>query len=121
MPARKKPVIILDNPIKKTCSAKKRVRFEIAPAIAHMKKTFEGENRSEIVKMAKSKVPAINPNCTAEVMFPKAVETVVVWATISNNTALPANHNEVQANCAITIMGRTHDLWLLDFNKPVLK
>ncbi len=36
--------------------------FKIAPIIAQVKKTLEGENRSAIVNMAKNKVPIINPN-----------------------------------------------------------
>ena len=39
-------------------------KFKNAPSKALVKKTFDGENLSAIVKMAKVKVPMINPNCT---------------------------------------------------------
>jgi hypothetical protein len=44
-----------------------------APSIALTKNTLEGEKRSAIANNAKTKVPKINPNCTAEVRLPIAV------------------------------------------------
>ncbi len=72
MPARNKPVINLDSMITGKPFAKKMRRLDKAAAIAQIKKTFEGEKRSAMVKMAKSSVPEINPNCTAETKWPKA-------------------------------------------------
>ncbi|EPR72018.1 hypothetical protein ADIWIN_2857 [Winogradskyella psychrotolerans RS-3] len=40
----------------------------MAPKTAQIKNTRDGENRSLSVKMAKIKVPIINPNCTEELM-----------------------------------------------------
>jgi hypothetical protein len=44
------------------CEPIEIIKFEIAPAIALAKKTFEGENLSDIVRSAKVNVPVINPN-----------------------------------------------------------
>ena len=70
MPARKKPV-------KKRVVSKLAAfvetntpRFVAAPANAQNKKILDGEIRSVRVKIAKSKVPIINPNCTAAVICP---------------------------------------------------
>jgi hypothetical protein len=66
-----------------------------APSIALTKNTLEGEKRS-IANNAKTKVPKINPNCTAEVRLiavagPKLITKSVI-------TALLANQREVQQN-----------------------
>ena len=74
MPARKKPVKNLKmSKLMRSFDFQKIPRLHIAPKTALIKNTFEGENRSEIVKMAKVKVPLINPNCTAEVRCPNAL------------------------------------------------
>ncbi len=70
-----------------------------------MKNILEGEKRSTIVNKANKSVPAIKPNCTAEVKFPKALAFKLKCCTSSFKTAFPANHKEVQQNWAITIMG----------------
>jgi len=67
IPARKKPV---PKRTKKMISFVKFSRSKLllhkAPKIAQIKNTLEGENRSAINKVAKSKVPVINPNCTED-------------------------------------------------------
>ena len=75
------------------------------PSKAQVKNTFEGENRSAIVKMAKINVPMINPNCTAEVKGPKTLSLRSKFTTRSCITPFPANHSDVQQNCAITTVG----------------
>ena len=45
-----------------------------AATIALIKKTSEGEKRSEIVNTAKTNVPEIKPNCTALVRCAKKSE-----------------------------------------------
>jgi hypothetical protein len=79
--------------------------LQSAPNKAQTKKTLDGENRSAIAKSAKRNVPAIKPNCTAEVKFSKALVFKVKLTIRSFNTALPANHKDVQQNCEITIIG----------------
>lgn len=68
------------------------------PNKALTKKTFEGEKRSAIVKIAKIKVPMINPNCTAEVKCPKALKPRSKFITRLFITPFPANQSEVQQN-----------------------
>lgn len=51
-------------------STKQKLKNEAHKAL--IKKTLEGENRSLTVKSAKSNVPVIKPNCTAEVNHPTA-------------------------------------------------
>ena len=62
MPARKKPVINLESSMKEISPEIKIPELDSAPEIAQMKKTLEGENLSEIVKMANNNVPVIKPN-----------------------------------------------------------
>ncbi|ELR70064.1 hypothetical protein C900_04124 [Fulvivirga imtechensis AK7] len=81
-------------------------RLRIAPAIAQKKNTFDGENLSAIVNVAKVKVPKIKPNCTAEVILPNDPDGSDRNSCKSGSTALPANQSEVPANCAMTITGR---------------
>ena|SRR6056297_2257884 len=107
MPARKKPVKnrkerILANPLSSQITPK----LKSAPKTAHQKNTLDGEKRSAIDKMAKTKVPTINPNCTAEVKCPTALSLNPKVATKSRMTPLPANQSEVQQNCENTMMGR---------------
>ena len=106
MPARKKPV-------KKRSESKlmRLLAFHItpklnsAPSKALIKNTFEGENRSAIVKIAKISVPIINPNCTADVKCPRALSLRPKFMIRSFITPFPANHSDVQQNCEITIAG----------------
>lgn len=107
IPARKKPVK------KRNRSKLKKLLYwliikalQIAPSKALVKKTFEGENRSAIVRRANTKVPEIKPNCTAEVRCPKALASRLKFITKSPITPLPANHNDVQQNWEMTIIGR---------------
>jgi hypothetical protein len=79
--------------------------LQSAPSKAQAKNTFDGEKRSAIVKSENSSVPAIKPNCTADVKFSKALVFKVKLAIKSFSTALLANHKEVQQNCEITIIG----------------
>jgi hypothetical protein len=71
-----------------------------------MKNTRDGENRSEIVKMAKTKVPEIKPNCIALVKWAKNWGSSPRSFDMSEITEFPANQSEVQRNCANTIMGK---------------
>ena len=91
--------------LKEVLFSSKTPRLKNAPRSAQKKKTFEGENLSEIVKKAKLKVPRIKPNCTAEVRFPKASGCSSNLIMRSVITALPANQSEVQQNCEKTITG----------------
>ncbi|GAB1445854.1 hypothetical protein MASR2M41_15840 [Flammeovirgaceae bacterium] len=106
MPARKKPTI----PLKKNKRTDEDIsvieKLIIAPAMAQTKNTFEGEKRSEMERRAKIKVPIINPSCTEEVRLPNELAERLKACCNSGSTALPANHNEVHANCAKTIRGR---------------
>lgn len=76
-----------------------------APSKAQLKNTFEGEKRSAMVKAAKSSVPKINPNCTADVKCPSALALRLKLVIRSPITPLPANQREVQQNWEITIIG----------------
>lgn len=69
-----------------------------AASRALSKNIFEGEKRSAIVKMAKSNVPEIKPNCTAEVRCPKALLFSSKLTTRSFITPFPANQSDVQQN-----------------------
>jgi len=106
MPARKKPVKnrkerILANPLPSQITPK----LNNAPKTAQQRNTLDGEKRSAIDKMANTKVPMINPNCTAEVKCPTALSLNPKVATRSRITPLPANQSEVQQNCDNTITG----------------
>ena len=68
------------------------------PSKAQVKKTFDGEKRSAIVKIAKISVPKIKPNCTAEVKWPKALSLRWKLTIKSPITPFPANQSEVQQN-----------------------
>ena len=109
MPARKKPVENRkpSNPVRLLFSIV-MPRLNKAPNKAQVKNTLEGENRSAIVKSAKTKVPEINPNCTAEVKCPKALSDKSNVVAKSFITLFPANHKEVQQNWEMTIMGKIH-------------
>jgi hypothetical protein len=108
MPARKNPVRNRRiSRVSKLCEPSPIIKFESAPAIALAKKTFEGENRSEIVSRAKVKVPEIKPNCTADVKWLTEPSGRVNDFTRSPITALPANQSDVHANCEKTIIGIT--------------
>ena len=62
------------------------------------KNTKEGEKRSAIVKMAKNKVPKINPNCMAEVTCTKKSALKFSSLAISPIIEFPANHKVVHKN-----------------------
>lgn len=68
------------------------------------KKTFDGENRSAMLKMANNNVPEIKPNCTAEVSKAVVVLSKLYTSARSGITALPANQSEVQRNWASIII-----------------
>ena len=74
----------------------------------HKKKTLDVENRSAIVKSANNNIPVIKPNCTADVKPSIALLGKLKFSIKSFNTALPANHKEVQQNCEIMIIGSIH-------------
>lgn len=80
--------------------------LKTAARIALIKNTLEGEKRSVIAKMAKTKVPTIKPNCTEEVIKLIAEAGIPNSRTKSGITAFAANQSEVQANCEKTISGR---------------
>lgn len=99
MPAKKKPV----KNLKKSKEAKllkgKMVhKLNEAPIMEQTKKTLEGENRSEMLSKAKTKVPITKPNCTAEVRCAKASSGKLKFIIKSLITLFPANHREVQKN-----------------------
>lgn len=79
----------------------------MAPKTAQVTNTFDGENLSDIVNMANKSVPMINPNCTEEMICPNADGGSPNSLITSTITALPANHKEVQKNCAAIIYGKT--------------
>lgn len=65
--------------------------------IAHY--TLRGENRSEVAKDAKAKVPRMRPGCTGEVIAPNASGGSCYSRCRSPRTGFGANHNEAPANC----------------------
>jgi hypothetical protein len=71
-----------------------RPALNSAPSIA-LKNTLEGEKRSAIANNAKTKVPKINPNCTAEVRYQLQLQDQLITKSV---TALLANQREVQQN-----------------------
>jgi hypothetical protein len=83
-------------------------KLNMAPNDALMKNTFEGEKRSATVNIANINVPDINPNCTAEVIWPSALLSNLKSYIRSDITPFPANHKEMQPNCVITITGNIH-------------
>ena len=68
--------------------------------------------RSASISTANTNVPATKPSITADVTRLMAYWFKPSACFSSGNTALPANHKEVPANCANTMMGST----LLDFS-----
>ena len=106
MPARKKPVKNRsESKLSKLLASHITPKLNSDPSNALIKNTFEGENRSAIVKIAKISVPIINPNCTAEVKCPKALTLRSKFRTRSFITPFPANQSDVQQNCENTITG----------------
>jgi hypothetical protein len=73
-----------------------------------MRKTRLEEKRSAMASTANTKVPAIKPNCKALVSLPTSDAGQPIWICKSGMTALTANHKEVPANCAKTMMGKTY-------------
>jgi hypothetical protein len=59
-----------------------------------------------MVNRANKKVPVIKPNCTADVKFPKALSGRLKVIDKLFMIPFPANHNEVQKNCEITIIDK---------------
>lgn len=107
MPARKKPVKNRRvSKLIKLLLSQMTPKLNKDPSKALTKNTFEGENRSAIVKTAKISVPIINPNCTAEVKCPKSLTLRLKFMIRSFITPFPANQSDVQQNCDITITGR---------------
>ena len=94
------------NKEKKELFSRMVTKLKRAAIKAQKKKTIDGENLSDILNMAKTNVPLINPNWTAEVMCPKALSFKLNVEIKSAITPFPANHNEVQQNCENTIIGR---------------
>ena len=108
MPAKKKPVINRKkNKLGNVLLLKVVPRLNTAPKTALIKKTLDVANRSAIVRIAKIKVPKINPICTADVICPNALLSKLKDSSRSPITALPANQREVQQNCEKTIIGKT--------------
>jgi hypothetical protein len=99
MPARKKPVIKRSKRIlAKVFPSHITSALNKEPSKAQLKNTFDGEKRSAIVKMAKIRVPSINPNCTADVKWPKALLLRLKTTIRSLITPFPANQSEMQQN-----------------------
>ena len=73
-----------------------------------MKKTRDGEKRSEIVSIAKTKVPVIKPNCIVLVKWAKKNGSRCRSFAMSDITEFPANQSEVQKNCEVTIIGKVN-------------
>jgi len=106
MPARKNPVKNLkERRLTRLLPSQTTPKLNNAPKTAQEKNTLDGENRSAMDKIAKTRVPIINPNCTAEVKCPTALSLNPKVVTKSGITPLPANQSEVQQNCDSTIMG----------------
>ena len=57
---------------------------------------------------ASSRVPTMKPSCTAETTIPNDVPSSRTSRSKLGSTALPANHREVHANCANTMVGNIH-------------
>ena len=111
MPAKKNPVPnLVRNKLSIELVSTIIKRFNAAAITAQVKNTFDGENLSEIVKTANKNVPAIKPNCTAEVKWANADGSKWKFLIKSDIMALPANHKEVQQNWARTIMGKIYVL-----------
>ena len=70
-----------------------------------MKKSFTGEYRSVTANKANNSVPVTNPSIIAEVIKLTEYKLRSSSSCNSGNTALPANHSEVQANWDITMTG----------------
>ena len=64
---------------------------------AENRKTLAGGNRSGILRNANTKVPAIKPNCTAEVIQ-EIISGLPRSSPSSGATAFPANQREVPRN-----------------------
>ena len=80
--------------------------MQSAPNEVHKKKTLDVENRSAIVKSANNNIPVIKPNCTADVKSSKVLLGKLKFSIKSFNTALPGNHQKIQQNFEILIIGR---------------
>src|SRR5881396_2738079 len=72
-------------------------RLVTAPASAQIKKTFDGEKRSDIVSNADNNVPTINPSWTADVRLPSRLSPRWNSFKRSCKTAFPANQSDTHA------------------------
>ena len=82
MPARKNPVKNRKlSRLAKPLLSQMTPKLNSAPKRAHVENTLEGENRSAMDKIAKTRVPMIKPNCTAEVKCPTALSVSPKVAT----------------------------------------
>lgn len=116
MPAKKKPVPNrIANKLVSKLKSKTIKILRTAANNAQTKNTFEGENLSEIVKIANKNVPKINPTCTAEVKCANAEGSKLKFEIKSVIIAFPANHNDVQQNWEKTIMGKIYFLTGINF------
>ncbi len=88
------------------------LKLNKAPKIAETKNTFEGENLSAMVKIANTRVPAINPNCTDEVIQLNCDPDIENTSDNGPTIAFPANQREVQANCEKIMANRIKDLFI---------
>ena len=107
MPAIKKPVRNRkrkrDEP---SCTSQVTEALHKAAKMLLMKNSLDGEYLSARDKKANTRVPAINPSITAEVTRLTAYWLSPNATFNSGKIALPANHNEVPANCDKMISGR---------------
>ena len=107
MPARKNPVRNLKNNIWSELMAGILIpRLKSAAKIELIKKTLDGDKRSETVKIANTKVPVMKPVCIVLVIWAKKSGPGWSSFTMSVIIELPANQSEVQKNCEITMSGK---------------
>lgn len=67
IPAKKNPVPNrMDKSIHFDISSVSSSKLQEATRMAQIKNTRDGENRSAIIRIAKTKVPIINPACTED-------------------------------------------------------
>jgi len=83
-------------------------KLKAAPNNAQIKNILEGLYLSLIVNSANKNVPIIKPNCTAELMSPRACTLKLKFKIRSSIIEFPANQREVQQNCENIIIGKTH-------------
>ena len=106
MPARHKPHRNRNASMGVSEPAASMPRLNKPPAKAHAKNINRGENRSGSASHANNKVPVMNPSCIDEVIQPSPSGPMCMVSCKPGNTALPANHKLVPANCDTTMTGR---------------